>query len=829
LATIFKDATSLAWGSSGNELAIVDVQGRLWIYHSSPAAVNRLVLARQGSLDKQDDLLHPIGMMWLNQDRHDRPKNVILNTTKTDDRWQHAIVRARPLGPYWHRAVAIIHRNGLFTLSFQRRNGEYAQVSKELTLPDGVLYTHAAFMSTPENKLLIALHSYENSISVCLVSMDFTELGQIVEASPVLTVERIPSKVSSRPNGSPVSDLYDPDSWHISHLEILQPSDPEKLAHTPPTILAVLLGVNKTVNVTDAGYLVSSNLKRWTVTPKEIKLHPIFDALPSIGNAAAAPKFAYAIQEQSDRTEQVIAAIQHVDGVQTLGVTTLERSDFLSLDDFSPMSYAASEQESTCMSQSGFAFPHTQPIIHTGLSQNACVRSDIGADGKTHAIAIEYQLGQPQSLQPLDAQTDVAIASLNLTFSRVCQSNSAFDDVIMCASKTIPPELIPIVVSSMYRSMFRDTEFVHEKTPNSELEKVHARSNFFSKVMSYHASLTAYLPQLPSMASVGQRVGGWTLSAQWAWTLSNVRQVMLLLFTNLRDVQNVSIAVSADFTEMLCANLKWGLSLVRLIFDAILEVGDRETNPDFFDESDRGRYGDVNGDGRQGLVALLLNCHISRIFLIGFIRAVRTYAKIPTGKNDHQRRILDCIRQNTALKGLSFAAIESVFDYQWGAAGDVEGDVAATAVRQQEMMATGIVHESYQETVQSLLSKLFNSSSGLRAKNLIDRHKLFIEPTDLDYIFMNQDILGRKANDDSRPVVYDIHRKRLITHGTQLPTGVVGAAENPPMIRKCVRCGSFSSDVVVPPKDWPRQFQNLLTRCVCDGNWILVDWDEREK
>ena len=822
LTTVFEDATSVAWSATGGELAVVDVRGRVWIYHTALAAINRLSLARQGALDEGDDYSQPVGMTWLSQDRQERPRNVVNHASKGESRWQHANARAKPLGPYWPRAIVIVHRNGVFTLCFQRRDGQYLKVSKQLSPPDRELYTHASFAPTLAGRMIIALHCVKKKISVCFLTIDWTEVNQGLEGLPSLTIEPVSCKVSSQPSASATTaENYDPDSWMLSHLKIVQTSDVERPIQVPPTILAVSTGISRTFGIADAGFLVASAAKRWAVKSVETKLHPLFDALPSSGSDGEATKPVVTLEELPDKLEQVITSVHQVDGVQTLTITTLEnRTDFLSLEDLSPMSYAASEQETTCMSQSGFSFPYTQSILNPAFSPGACVRADVDTDGKTQLVVMEYQLGEPDSQQPMDPHIDAAIASLNLTFARACWSNAMIDDVLACAARSVPPELIPTVISSMYRAMFRDTEFVHERTQGSELERLFHKQ-VMSKVFSYHASLASNCSQLPSMAAAEARNGGWTLSGQWAWIVNNVRQTTTLLFMNLRDVQNAAIVVSQDFTEMLCANIKWGLSLIRFIFNNILEVGDRESNPEMFDEKDRGRFGDTQGDGSQGLVALLMNCHASRIFLIALVRAVRTYAKNTEPKSQHQLQVLQCIQQQTMSKGLSFAAIEAILEYRWSAAGDVEGDTAATAVRQLDMMATGIVHEAYHATIKNLLSKLINSTQGLRAKNVVDRLKLFVDHVDLEYVFLNQDILGRRSDGQSTNVIYDVLRKRVIAKGNPETPGSAG----PLMVRKCIRCGSFSKDVVVPPRDWPRQFAMLLTRCVCDGNWVLENWD----
>lgn len=821
LPTLFEDAVSLAWSAHGGELAVVDSRGRIFIYHSSLVALNSLILARSGNMDQISDTSQPIGVAWLNQDRQDRPKNVVLQATKTETRWIHNNARAKPLAPYWARGLLLAHRNGGLTLCFQRTKSPYAVTTHRLSTSDNTLYSHASFAPTVEGRMLVALHSLEAQISAYFLSIDWSGVGEF-DGFPALSLQPVPGKVSSQPSGSPTpSDVYDPDAWNLSHLEVLHSPEVEKMPQAPSAIIAVSSGINKSVNITDPGYLVSSMIRKWTVATVGQKLHPLFADLSSKGSDNKGSRSALTLQSQAEKSEQFVTTIHQVDGQQALIMTTLEnRTDFLSSEDLSSVSYAESATETSSMAQSGFTFPFNPDLICPGFSPNACVRADIGQDDKTHITAMETQLGQIQPQQALDPNVDAAIAALNLAFARACWSNATIDDVLMCALQTIPIELAPMVVSSMYRTLFRDTEFINEKTQGSELERIFHKQ-VMGRVMAYHASLTAYCRQLPSISSTDGREG-WSLSAQWAWVANNIRYTATLLFMNLRDLQNANVQVSQDFSDMLCSNIRWGLGVIRFMISAILKVGDRETNPELFGGKGHGRLGDTAGDGSQGLIALLLNIHCSRIFLVAFIRAVRAYAKNTEPRTRHQLQMLQCIQQQTTGKGITFQAIEAMFEYRWAAQGDVEGDVAATTARQLEMMATGVVAESYQPTIKILLTKLFNSPAGLRAKMLVDRLKLFTDQIDVEYVFLNHEVLGKHAADAKRkPVIYDVHRKKPILRGVLEPGG-----SGEPVIRRCIRCGSFSADIVVPPPDWSKTVSQLLSKCICDGQWVIEAWSK---
>ncbi|KIV88878.1 hypothetical protein PV10_08511 [Exophiala mesophila] len=825
LSTVFENATSLAWSSTGGELVVVDTKAKISIFQTSPTALNRLNLAHQETLDTSTASSPPIGMAWLNQDRQDRPRNVVPTANKTEDRWTHVNARAKPLGPYWHRAVAVAHRSGLLSLCYQRGDGQYVKLNRQLSQSPDSVYSHASFASTLEGKMLVVLHAVDSNISVYMINIDWSEVKANVDGVPVLTIEAVCSHVSSQPTVSAAmgGDIYDPESWQLSHLEVLQTSDVEKAVHIPPTILAVSTGINKSVGVTDPGYLISSLIKRWTVTSVEQSLHPRFDELPAKGSSSAEQATVVTLQRQPDKEEQVITSLRYHDATHSVIITTQEnRTDFLGTDDLSSVSFAASPTEVTSMAQAGFTYPFTSTIYASSCSPSACVRADLTPDGKTQLAHMEYHFSQPPPDPSQDSPTDVALASLNLTFARTCWFNTTIDDVLLCAVKNVPPTLVPGLIAGMYRTLFRDKEYINDKAEGSELERVFHKQ-VISKVMAYHSGLTTFCPGLSSIDPITPGAKPWTLTAQWAWFANNIRQTATILYTSLRDFNNLNVILSPDFTDILCGQIRWGMTVIRLVINTILEVGDRETNPDIFDDQNQNRLGDTVGDGSQGLVALLINCHWSRIFLVAFVRAVRAYAKHPDPKLKHQIQVLQCIQNETTGKGVSFPAIEALLESRWSSPGDVEGDPAATAARQVEMMATGTVHEAYQGTVKTILTKLINPPHGLRSKLLIDRLKLFTEQTDMDFLFLNHQVQGKQLPSTRPTPVYDVLRKKLITKGVleHSHSGSSGQL----VLRKCVRCGSFSEDVNIPPKDWSRPVVALMGRCMCDGAWIMVPWE----
>lgn len=61
----------LTWSHMGNELAIIDVYGRISIYSAQyMPSINRLALMRRCISDPEDNMSAAIGIMWLHNDRN---------------------------------------------------------------------------------------------------------------------------------------------------------------------------------------------------------------------------------------------------------------------------------------------------------------------------------------------------------------------------------------------------------------------------------------------------------------------------------------------------------------------------------------------------------------------------------------------------------------------------------------------------------------------------------------------------------------------------------------------------------------------------------------
>lgn len=811
------ELASLAWSPMATDIAVVDVKGRLSILRPIGTAANRLSEIRAGTLDEVQELGQSIGLAWLSQDRAERPKQVVQYTTKQESngKWAHNLVKAMPMQPLYQRAVVVVNRKGGMSLFYEKPDGLFGKATCTLTQRTETTFTHAAFSPTTEGKLLVAMHARDGTISAYFVSIDFSPVRQEVNALPLLSVELAAGRLPLIGNTSLDGQLFDPDSQRLTHLGIIPTSEVEKTQHLPPTIYGIYANVNRNLGATDGGFIASGTIRRWSLSNVEQTLHPIFNELPTKATRTN-PIYATSVQTLPDKEEQAITNATLLENGQGIYITTIDgRADYLSSDDLSSLAYAATENSTASLAHSGFIFPPLTNPAMVSVSPNTCSSAVLSPDASLSLTTATFHppsIDGSQVLDPDSAAADAASAVIVLSFARSCWTNSNIDDLLSMVLHTFAASMATPLIVSLYRTLFRESEFMHEKLPGSEVEKV-VQKPVLTKVFSFHygvsfLSLKEAEPNTPM-----------PLSAQWVWVASNLRFVTQLLFISIKEVQNPASEPSAELVEMVCGNIKWTLDLVRYIASSIFEVADREQKPEFFDPPKEGQ----TVDGSQGLVALLLNCHWSRQFLIAIVRAMRVLCKLPEPRSAQQNEIFLTIMQWSQGKGLNLIAVEMLLDPRWSGIADkaFEGDLGKISARQIHMMATGVVTDGFQGTVKRVLDKLFNGKGGLREKGAIDRLKLWNQKVDLGWVLLDDEWDGTKTEGKKR--VFDVHKKKVIKSGKK-EAGSDKSGEE--MIKRCVRCGRHNEDVNGMGKEFPRVVAGLTMRCVCDGPWIVEPWSQ---
>jgi hypothetical protein len=805
---------SLAWSPMATDIAVVDLQGRLSILRPMGTAANRLTEVRSGSLDQVKELGQAIGLHWLSQDRPDKSRQIVQNTTKRDHgRWVHDLVKAMPLLPVFQRAVIVVNRAAELSVVYEKPNGSFAKASCPLPVQPDTVFTHATFSPTLEGRLLVALHSREGNVSAFNVTIKFPSSPD-ASAQATLDAQLACSRLPSLDSAPLDSQSFNPESQYLTTFGIIPTTEiTEKVTRLPPVVYGIYVNLNRTVGAGEPGFISSSTVRRWSLSPAQQTLHQVFKDLPTKGPPGPLP-WTTSIQSLPDKDDNAITTAAVLENSQGLFVTTQDgRTDFWSTDDLTPLAFAGSEATVSSFAQSGFTFPTLNDPSVVALSTNACCAATLSPSHKIELATLTYHPpDQTQELDPMSPAADSAVAMTVLAFARSCWTNSNIDDLLSATTHTFPPTMATPLIIALYHTLFREGEFMHEKDARSELEKV-VQKPVLTRVFSFHYSISFLsIKDAPPTTPA-------PLAGQWVWIAANLRFVAQLLYVSIREVQSHDKEPSAELVEMVCGNIRWTLDLVRYIATSIFEVSDRETNPEFFDPPAQGQV----VDGSQGLVALLLNCHWSRQFFIAIVRAMRVLCKLPEPRTPQQAEIYQTILAWSQGKGLNLAATEMLLDPRWSgwADNELDGDLAKISARQIRMMATGVVEGGFQGTVKRVLHKLFNVKGGMRDKGAVDRLKLWNEKVDLGWVLLDDQWDGVKSGGKAR--VFDVHKKKVITKGVR---EVGQGRPEDEMIKRCARCGRHNEDVNGMGKEFPRNIAGLMMRCVCDGPWLVEPFSQ---
>ena len=709
--------------------------------------------------------------------------------------------------------MLLVDRKARLSLIYTKPDGDFAKSTSQLVAEPENLFTHAAFSPTVDGKLLVALHSYDVTLTTYYVRIENLDGKQGADAGASLTIELAAAKLpSTSVNGVMNGQVYDPDSYCLTHLGIIPPSEVEKPGNPPPSVFGVYSSMNKNASATDPGFLMASVIRRWTISSIEQPLHPRFDELPAkVANDK--PAAITSAQRLPDKDEQVITSMSLVDNGQTISITSQDgRTDFLSTDDLSPISYQASHTEAYSLPQSGFSFPIVTSPSCVALSPNACVKALINSSNNLEIATMDFPSGFDDPNSPA---VDAAFAAIVISLSRAIWAGANIDDILAVILHSFPPSVTVPLLTTTYRTLLKDAEFINDRIQGSLLDQV-VQKPVLPKVISFHYMVSHLsLKNNPTSppASTARKL---SLSGQWAWLAANLRFVAFLVMIVAGDYKNPGKEpLTQEITDITCANIKWALDLLRWIVGKIMEVEDRETNPDFFPPPAEGEA----VDGSQGLVALLLNCHWSRRLLVTIVNAFKVLLRPPEPRTKQHMQILRAIAEGSHMKGVGLLTLDQMLNGAWSEPGD-QGEFREVAERQIEMMVTGVVSGGYRGTVKRLLQKALGMDGqlrkvGVREKGGVDKLKVWGDEVDERWLMLDCSTGkgGRR---------YDVHRKRVIAKGVR--EGENGGL----MIKRCVRCGRYSEDVngALGKTVWNWKYVGpLVVRCVCDGNWVLEPWE----
>jgi mediator of RNA polymerase II transcription subunit 16 len=630
------------------------------------------------------------------------------------------------------------------------------------------------------------------------------------------------------------SSLYTTSSMGLSHLEIVATSDVEKAVRLPPMIIAVYTSSVNSLGISSQGQPLSSRISRWNIASTERKLHPRFDEITSKGSTMTLlPKTD--LQRLPDiHIDQIVTSLHQVDSGGAIAVSTQDGSTaFYNPSTMTQLYLETTINEVTSMmSQPGFAFPIRPTPLQIAFSPTGCAAVTVDADGNIDLLNMEYHagLGVNDSSHTSDPAFDTTVASIGLAFTRACYSTSNSDDILLCILRSLRPDQYPQLISSMYQSLFKDSDLIASQ-PGSSIDKL-PQNHMVPKVLSLQAALgytNTTLPNPNTQTSPPKR----NLSSAFAWMTLNIRYVAVHVYVTLSSAKGGSSEyIEPDILNVICSNIRWSIDLFKLIVNDLFEIAeaadcqnDRRENGNAAANVIAAIDQDSYPESTTPLTKLLVMSIWSRFFLLTISRCFRGIMNVP--KSPHHQSLdapsllaFGRMAQVIETAGLPLEAFERLLGgtdklvrvaYQENRYGEKE-----RADLEREILATGRLEGTI---LNGVVGRLCDEVLPMTRKE-VDRLSLFVG--EYSWVMLEagptrigaggdgeKNSLNRLLKRRDKEELMDVHRKKAI----------IGLLDRE--VRRCVRCGCVNMDAAGPPRSWPKFSQGQVMRCVCESGFVV--------
>ncbi|EEQ90336.2 RNA polymerase II Mediator complex subunit Sin4 [Blastomyces dermatitidis ER-3] len=798
----------LLWNESGSELAIVDSCGRIAIV-TIMMSLNTVNQPRQASIDPDDDLAQPVGLMWLNLNR---PLFGFHKATRTNNnRWNYPAYRRRPLGPLHpvnKSALVMVTKSGYIKLIYQNPDLRWGEISSELKTVgylDGLL-THAALAPAEGSGISIATHSACGKVCFYRVQVKWDPPewdqtikpggGSIAFPTPAFQVLHTKTEVLSAVFHPPAHDMdnitgFSPPNgaiYNLTHLEIITAPQllPSTQAATGPCILAVasISPQNQLGQPPPCG--LSSVLVRWQLDTMAQALHPSFDDVVS-KKTASNPKSKIIFRRLDDiYFERYVVSIDYTEASSVLAITHDDSSiSFFEARSMRPITENEDGNTVTSMPNAGFTFPIDASGLHIAFSPSGCIAAVLDGEGQFHLRYMEHSFGMEDGMYDSGKFT-CAIAALALGYVRACGSDASADDILAVIVRQLNPDAQRTFVTEVYSILFTSVDFTeHDKLVNNQS---------IQKGLSMQAVLgfrSRFQPRAPSS----------TVS----WIILNIRQIMVLLLTVSHYLKNGkdSTPSEPEVLRMVLGNVKWILDLAKYLVDDLLEIAD--TIP-----ADRTSF-TLSSKTYESPSLILVLSSIPRSFLRHIFRYLGRFPLTFKAANNLSGEsyqlfasINDTIDQSSLKPDVCekmLAHIDSIVTRTYEAAGFGSAERNAP---EREMLITCSIPPVLQPAVMSILTE----TVPLVVRPGVERMALAL----YDYSWLG-------IGDDKRTELF----KR--THDVDILKKNVGKVLDATVAkRRCVRCCEVSEDTCLPRSASMYRLIGkigVLRTCVCGGSFAM--------
>ncbi|CAK45284.1 uncharacterized protein An08g02480 [Aspergillus niger] len=408
--------THLSWNEAGSDLAVVDVTGRVSVYHI-PFALNSVNGLRQPAFSP-DDGSQIVGMMWLNTQRS---VHAFYQAAKVQGRWAYSPFRRRPIGPFHpanKAALLCITRSGSMKLLYQNPDGRWDDISVDLksTSYSDRLLSHAALVAT-QNGILVATYS----INWNPPQWDPAQQPkQTPPQFPVPSFRFTHSKVetSCTVPGMHRNDGEEPDMMHqsisnplytLSRLDIILPASDNAAGTTAnPWIVAVFSTPPQATPDHPGPQGPASVIVRWQLDTAAFTLHPKFDEMAAKRNSTQIKPRPVLRRLEDIYSDRYVISVDQIEYGNVVAITY----DDSSVSFYDPKTMALfngvdDANTVTGLAQAGF---HYAPDAsgcqgqHVSFSPSACAAVMLDSDGQTHLRVMEHSYGAENGLYDENAQ-----------------------------------------------------------------------------------------------------------------------------------------------------------------------------------------------------------------------------------------------------------------------------------------------------------------------------------------------------------------------------------------------------------------------------------------
>jgi mediator of RNA polymerase II transcription subunit 16, fungi type len=631
---------------------------------------------------------------------------------------------------------------------------------------------------------------------VYLVTLDLPDLRQDPQmmSDPKVSIENVRASVPYRSSKDPdvqheESMLIDATSHFLSHLEIVPTSDIEKGPPLPPTIMAFYTPVINPIGMARDGQLGMTTVRRWHVVSAEHKLHPNFDSMLPKSSTSTLSRRTDLQRLDDVHINQIITFVQKIDGGEHLAFGSSDGSLVVYDPNFLTPSYMATDSaQVTSMAQAGFIFPSYSRGLNLSVSANACIATSLANDGKIQLTHVEHSSGL--TYESTDSTViESTIAAVILSFARSFYAQVSSNDIMLLVTRHLDRMHFPQLIQSTFRDLLGDREFIPDQEHGNPPKLIVARV----------LGLTASLGHDPS---TDQR----SLASMLSWLSLNIRTCAMTFMKILSSVdQNGGIEwKDPDVCDIACNNIRWTLDLCKFIVDDLFEMADHNLLP----PENEARQ----SAGSQTITKLLLLSILPRSSLLkmprilrGFVRATQvpktTLSPEAAPTFSRMAELIEASPLKMEPLEQLLSGVDKMVQQFYQARGMSDRDKADT---ERFILSHGQIPDVLEDVVPRILQDVFPTT---RAK--MDRLSLYME--DHSWLGIRDD---RKTKAFKRDYVVDVHRKRIMRRK--------GLGK----VRKCVRCGSVSADLV-RMRHWPQYLQTQIMRCVCEDVFAVITLEDK--